>query len=1401
LALGVQARQRPLPARSDITLNPLGTLGGPARAVAVEDGMAYVGVGRSVVVADVARAAAPVVVGQTAALADDVVGIAVAGRYAYAAARFAGLYVLDVGDPADPRVLARVDTPGVASDVAVAAVDGRPVIGARHVFLADGADGLRVIDVADPTAPREVAAAGTPGFAQAVAVEGALAAVAALDGGLRLFDVGRPEDPRPDRAITQVHGAPLEVWDVALAGGGAYMATRRHGLCRAPLSGAAPSDVLCRVSGIDGVRDAAVAVAAGARHVFALHTASGLVAGDLVAGERPPPAGSPNAGSWRSWNGGLERPVALAAAGDVAYVVDEAAGLRLVDASEPGTLLEVGYVGTRGDVQAVAASGGRAYAAAGTGGLWVLGPHQDGDVRLRGAHDPADAIDSLRLAGRRAYAGGDGLHILDLADPDGPRRLGRHPGTVRDVAPADEVVFTVGPDRGLEAVDVRDPTAPRHLAALDLPGWPLRLALARGHAYVACGDAGLAVVDVSDPAAPRHTGTVRLPGWAFGVTVAGPYAYVASIEAGIHILDLDDPSAPRPVAHLDTPGQARAVAVVGDDAPGGEGTPGGRIALVADGAAGIRIVDVADPARPRLLGGRDADEDVLAIAVDGGMGGGGTLGGATVYAALGDAGVQAFRLDVPDPARLTPLPGTATASRTPAATATVADPPTSTPTGNIPGPATSTPAASGSPMPEDTPSATAPEPTAPPVEGPFRVFLPFTERPATRATAFRPLVVGQIGGPAMAMDVEGDFAYLGVGRRLDVYDVSAPSAPRLVGTSGLLAEEVWNVEVADGAAYLLARSSGIAPLRSTMYVVDLARPELPRVSGKLAGLPLGPGAGMAARDRVVYLLTDAGFVVVDARDPRRPLRRADVPFAGLPCMSATTSRSWVSDIDIVGGRLYVAYSVVGGLDQGGYVLSFDLPEPLQPRFVACAVAYNRDFMSVPAALVAGDNLAYLLGYGWVNAFDFRDPLTARSAGRSDLSETANVIDATLDGARLYILHERGGLSDTAIMLSLYDVSNPARPRELGRAEIGLRHPRDAVGHGRLVVRGGFAFALSGDGGHLFAADVTSAARPRPIAMVPMMTQVRDLAIDGGRAVLVADPPFGFRSLRLFDLTDPSRPVEVAAFYGKDGQFSGEEIAVSGDYAYAVDQKLWAVDVASPAWPERAASVDLGGASGTRRVAGAGDTVYVSTWNDDAQRADLNIYQVKAPFRLAHRSGHWLPVFAVPAALAVAGNHVFLLTTTGELHVIEAMPPASARVTGSLRLGSTGKDLVRAGGVLVASSDRGLHVVDAADPARPREVGFWPSPTRIAALAAADGYALAGLDPGRDGYPRPVLHVIDLADPSHPRPVRRLAYPDLPHQPPIGAMGIGGPFAYLSFGEELGQVGSGLFVLSQREHVR
>ena len=81
-------------------------------------------------------------------------------------------------------------------------------------------------------------------------------------------------------------------------------------------------------------------------------------------------------------------------------------------------------------------------------------------------------------------------------------------------------------------------------------------------------------------------------------------------------------------------------------------------------------------------------------------------------------------------------------------------------------------------------------------------------------------VISQVGGPAQGIAVQGNYAYIGVGPRLIVVDISNPANPIQVGATDHAGLFCGGVTVSGTTAYVAAGSAGL-------YIVDIATPTSP----------------------------------------------------------------------------------------------------------------------------------------------------------------------------------------------------------------------------------------------------------------------------------------------------------------------------------------------------------------------------------------------------------------------------------------------------------------------------------------------------------------------------------------------------------------------------------------------
>jgi len=138
-------------------------------------------------------------------------GAAARDGHLYAARHADGLEVLDLANPLAPVTVGELSELENAWDVAFAG---------DRILVADGAGGLAVVSVSDPTAPVLLDRLPTSGAAQDVDVDENLAAVASGSGGVDLFDISDPVDVVPVGSID----TPGLAMAVALTAGMVYVA-------------------------------------------------------------------------------------------------------------------------------------------------------------------------------------------------------------------------------------------------------------------------------------------------------------------------------------------------------------------------------------------------------------------------------------------------------------------------------------------------------------------------------------------------------------------------------------------------------------------------------------------------------------------------------------------------------------------------------------------------------------------------------------------------------------------------------------------------------------------------------------------------------------------------------------------------------------------------------------------------------------------------------------------------------------------------------------------------------------------------------------------------------------------------------------------------------------------------
>jgi hypothetical protein len=231
------------------------------------------------------------------------------------------------------------------------------------------------------------------------------------------------------------------------------------------------------------------------------------------------------------------------------------------------------------------------------------------EVHLGGAPpDPSRLV----VNGGYAYIGGpNGLHVIDIADPEQPTVLPVLPfgAAIAGLGMADQRHFVanpqiVPPGRGARPIpgavrilDLSDPRLPVEIAEFMGIRDPQEVAVVGTRAYVR-SPTDLVVLDVGDPTQPTELGAVRLQRTR-GMAITWPYALVATVPDA---LDPDDPGADLQLFDLRTgPDPAVVGALAVPNHPTGVAVAG-HLAFVIESGARLTILDVSTPTAPRTLG-------------------------------------------------------------------------------------------------------------------------------------------------------------------------------------------------------------------------------------------------------------------------------------------------------------------------------------------------------------------------------------------------------------------------------------------------------------------------------------------------------------------------------------------------------------------------------------------------------------------------------------------------------------------------------------------------------------------------------------------------------------------------------------------------------------------------------
>ncbi len=452
----------------------------------------------------------------------------------------------------------------------------------------------------------------TPAPAKKVKYSGNYAYVAAGSSGLWVFDVSNPKSPVLSATLSTTNALDLEV-----SGSSLYLADGAGGLKVVDISNPTSPSLVTGATQTWGASSNATAVSAIPGYIYVIDFQSNGTTNGYVRGyDISTPANPSNPVSYTDTNYYLT-DVAATVTGGSRYVYVSGGGdvLKLLHSDTPdltwvSTYTDPEYFSFKLCVKPSTTSADLIYALGAAPALESPIPYVLVTVNIGTFTKTADTSAFIRKGsfsdlnlnpdGSLLYiADGHGLQSVDVTTST-PVFVDfwDNPGaTTGAVSNGSYAFVTTDSLWGFQTVDLTLPKSPSTVGRLADGGGGYDVAVRDGRAFLLVGGTSkrLQPIDITDLANPVSLGTGVSLSSPAAIAISGQYAFVADGMAGLKIIDLSNPLSPAVVGSApNISGYGMAIAVKGE-----------YCYLAA--STGLQIFDVADPAHPFGVGMHDSD--------------------------------------------------------------------------------------------------------------------------------------------------------------------------------------------------------------------------------------------------------------------------------------------------------------------------------------------------------------------------------------------------------------------------------------------------------------------------------------------------------------------------------------------------------------------------------------------------------------------------------------------------------------------------------------------------------------------------------------------------------------------------------------------------------------------------
>jgi hypothetical protein len=426
--------------------------------------------------------------------------VAVSGNFVYLIDSRDGLLIIDVSFPRQPHLIGRY-SPGFLTDV--------EVVG-NYAYLL-GAD-FTILDIHDPTRPFEIGR--TWSWQKYSMVINGNYAYLGGNGGVSVLNIADPTSPREVLS----HDAYDRIAGLAVAGNYVYLAAGYDGFYVANFR-RIPFDI-----GNLNARGTLYSITKVDNTVYLADEYMGMRIVDVRDPVHPAHLGFYSA--VENW----QRVTGIAVSGNFAYIAcSEIQVIDIRNPAEPSPVAVFEIDGTQG----IVVRGNYAYTANRSHGLLIVDISDPNQPHETGRCDSPGEAQNVDINGNYAYLadGSHGLRVIDISDPSSPFEAAFYnsPRFAQHVTIKNDYAYLADGSGGVRFVSISDPLQPFEDGFYDSPGNASDADATEDFVFVADGLAGLRIVDITDPTQSHEVGYYLSPGSARGVLVGEDgLIYVAS---------------------------------------------------------------------------------------------------------------------------------------------------------------------------------------------------------------------------------------------------------------------------------------------------------------------------------------------------------------------------------------------------------------------------------------------------------------------------------------------------------------------------------------------------------------------------------------------------------------------------------------------------------------------------------------------------------------------------------------------------------------------------------------------------------------------------------------------------------------------------------------------------------